>query len=462
MFDWEEAAQVTSGRITGHLASEGFTSVSTDTRTLQQGALFACLRGQNHDGHRFGQQALERGATGLLVEADTTIPLPVDVPVLRVPNVTKALGRLAQAWRRKLNLTVVAITGSSGKTSTKEMLGAYLERFGVVAKTEGNHNNELGVPLTLLALRPEHRFSIVEMGMRGPGEIAYLTEIAEPNIGVVTNIGSAHIERLGSREAIAAAKAELWHTMKADSLAILPADDLLATHQAEIWGGGSISWSLTEPGATVWAHDVQRWATGGQVFTVFWKAGRGNPFGRTEVRLPLWGDHHRGNALAALTVGWALGLLPEGRLELRPDSLPGRSRALDWNGVIIVDDSYNANPESMRAALQAFSTVKGPGRLFAALGEMAELGPHAPEAHSEIGRFAQEAGLDGLILVGERARAYEAGVTPDFLVAAVTDPESAAQYVAQNLKVGDRLLLKASRSVALERMLAALPRNTPE
>lgn len=461
MFDWEEAVRVMSGQWTGRSSSAGFTSVSTDTRTMQPGALFVCLKGRNQDGHVFAQQAVEQGAAGILVQVDTPISVSADVPVLRVPRVLEALGRLAQAWRRKVNPRVVAITGSSGKTSTKEMVAAYLGRFGTVAKTEGNYNNELGVPLTLLALRPEHQFSIVEMGMRGPGEIAYLAEIAEPDIGVITNIGSAHIERLGSREAIAAAKAELWRTMKPGALAIMPADDPLATREAVAWGGTCVSWSLGEPDATVWASDVQRTSAGGQVFTAYWKAGQGHSFGRSEVRLPLWGDHHRGNALAALAVGWGLGLLPDARLELRPDSLPGRSRSLDWNGITIVDDSYNANPESMRAALQAFCDLKAHGRRFAALGEMAELGPFAPEAHLEVARFAELAGLDGLILVGDGARAYLAGLSADCAVVTFPDPEAAAQYVAENLVPGDRLLLKASRSVALERLLAALPRTRP-
>jgi UDP-N-acetylmuramoyl-tripeptide--D-alanyl-D-alanine ligase len=219
-----------------------------------------------------------------------------------------------------------------------------------------------------------------------------------------------------------------------------------------------VSWSLNDPGAKLWASDVQPTASGGQVFTVYWKEGQGNPFGRAEVKLPLWGDHHRANALAALAAGWALGLLPDARIEIHPDSLPGRSQRLDWNGVAIVDDSYNANPDSMRAALQAFSELAGKGRRFAVLGEMAELGSHGAEAHRQIGQLAETCGLDALILVGEGAKAYLPGVSERLQVTWCPDPETAARSLAAQLKPGDRLLLKASRSVRLERFIELLPR----
>jgi UDP-N-acetylmuramoyl-tripeptide--D-alanyl-D-alanine ligase len=462
MFDWDEAASVMSGRWAGQPRVPHFTSVSIDSRSVQPGALFVCLKGQNHDGHLFTRSAIENGAVGILLEDNAAADIPAGAATIRVPHTLEALGRLAKAWRRKLNPTLVAVTGSSGKTSTKEMLAAYLNRFGAVSKTEANHNNELGVPLTLLGLRSEHRFAVVEMGMRGKGEIAYLAAMAEPDVGVITNIGTAHIERLGSREAIASAKAELWNSLKPGAVAIVPLDDAYATREASVWGGGQVTWSLDDPAATVWASDVHGTTSGGQVFTVYWKEGQGNPFGRAEVKIPFWGDHHRANALAALAAGWALGLLPDNRIELRPDSLPGRSRRLEWRGVSIVDDSYNANPDSMRAALQAFSEIIGEGRRFAVLGEMAELGSFGAEAHREIACFAESCGLDGLVLVGEGSKAYLAGVSEGSLVTWCPEPEAAARHLVALLKPGDQVLLKASRSVGLERFLEYLPRVSRE
>ncbi|MEB3284183.1 MAG: UDP-N-acetylmuramoyl-tripeptide--D-alanyl-D-alanine ligase [Candidatus Sericytochromatia bacterium] len=459
MFGWEEACEIVGGNLTGPPASAPFDSVSIDTRHLVPGALFACFRGHLADGHSFATQAVERGATGILAENDGALNPGLDVPVIRVENVLLALGKLAKAWRHKLDMRVIAITGSSGKTSTKEMIAAYLGKFAKVVKTEGNHNNELGVPLSLLSFRREHRFGIIEMGMRGSGEIAYLTELAEPDVGVITNIGTAHIERLGSQEAIMAAKAELWTTMPEQSIAIVPLDDPFASQAAAGRAGTAVTWSLNDPAATVWASDVQSSARGGQVFTVYWKGEGEKPFGRSEVKLPFWGEHHRSNALAALAVGWALGLLPDARLELTPDLLPGRSRQMDWNGISILDDSYNANPESMRAALSAFCETRQSGRKFAALGAMAELGSLSRAAHQEIGQLAEALGLDGLILVGEGAKAYAAHGPTQFPVVFCHDAQEAAAYISRHLRPGDRLLLKASRSVGIEKLIDALPRS---
>lgn len=455
MLTWEEAVQAVNGEATGGKADLAIPAVVTDSRRVEAGALFVCLRGENFDGHAYTLQALSEGAAAIVAAKGAAIDVPPQTPVVRVDDTLKALGDLARAWRRKHGGLVVAITGSSGKTSTKEMLAAYFSKRFVVHKTEANYNNEIGVPLTLLGLRPEHELAIVEMGMRAEGEIAYLTEVAEPNVGLVTNVGSAHIGRLGSREAIARAKSELWRHMPAGATAIVPFDDELASREAGAWGGKIVSWSLAEPAATVWAHDVRR-AGEGQVFTAYWKAGRGLGFGRCEMKIPFWGDHHRANALMAIATGWALGVAPEARLELRPDNLPGRARQLDVAGVLVTDDAYNANPESMRAALKAFAELPGAGRRVALIGDMAELGDFAEEAHREVGAFAATLGLDEIVGLGTMAAGYCAGAAEQAACAHFTDADAAVDHLAAKLQPGDRVLLKASRAGRFETVIERL------
>ncbi|MEB3198736.1 MAG: UDP-N-acetylmuramoyl-tripeptide--D-alanyl-D-alanine ligase [Candidatus Sericytochromatia bacterium] len=453
MLTWQEVVDATQGAAVGRIPDLPFSAVRIDSRAVQPGDLFLCLRGESFDGHDFLSQALAAGARGVVVTSPTLVP--DGAWGLTVPDTKLALGQLARAWRRKLSLKVIAVTGSSGKTSTKEMLAAYLGAFGATAKTEGNQNNEIGVPLSLLALEADHAFGVIEMGMRGPGEIAYLTDLAEPDIGIVTNIGTAHIGRLGSREAIASAKSELWRHLPRGARAIVPYDDAMASAEAARWGGAMVSWSLEDPAATVWSHDVQQ-VKHGQVFTVYWKAGKSFSRGRSEVRLPLWGDHHRANALAAIATGWALGLLPGARLDLKPDTLPGRARQLDLRGILITDDAYNANPESVSASIKAFAQEGSSGRRFVVLGDMAELGEFAEESHRKVGAVAALLPLNGLLAVGQFADAYRQGVGDAFPAHTFDDLEPAARYLADLLAPGDRLLVKASRSARLERLIERL------
>ena len=455
MLTWDEAVQAVNGEATGGRPELPIAAVATDSRRVEPGALFVCLEGERFDGHSFALQAISEGAAGVVARAGVAIDVPPQTPVIRAADPLRALGDLARAWRRKHGGLVVAITGSSGKTSTKEMLAAYFARKFHVLKTEANYNNEIGVPLTLLGLRPDHDLAIVEMGMRAEGEIAYLAGVAEPDVGLVTNIGTAHIGRLGSQDAIARAKAELWQHLPAGKTAIVPFDDALAAREAGAWGGKIVSWSLTEPAATVWAHDVRRDGEG-QVFTAYWKAGRGLGYGRAEIKLPFWGDHHRANALMAVATGWALGLAPEGRLELRPDNLPGRARQLDVAGVLVTDDAYNANPDSMRAALKAFSELPGSGRRLAVLGDMAELGDFAAEAHRAVGAYAAGLGLDEVIGLGELAAGYCEGTDGRVSCTHFTDAEQAVDHLVLRLHPGDRVLMKASRAGRFEDVIARL------
>ena len=455
MLTWDEAVQAVGGESTGGKADMAIPAVATDSRRVEAGSLFVCLKGEHFDGHAFALQALSEGAAGIVAQAGAVLDVPPLTPIVRVPDTLRALGDLARAWRRKHGGVVVAITGSSGKTSTKEMLAAYFGKRLAVHKTEANYNNEIGVPLTLLGLRPEHELAIVEMGMRAEGEIAYLTNVAEPDVGVITNIGTAHIGRLGSQTAIARAKGELWRNLPAGKTAVVPFDDELASREAGAWGGKIVTWSLTEPAATVWAHDARQVGEG-QVFTAYWKAGRGLGFGRAEVKLPYWGDHHRANALMAIATGWALGIAPEARVELRPDNLPGRARQLDVAGVLVTDDAYNANPESMRAALKAFAELPGRGKRVAVLGDMAELGDFADDAHRDVGAYAAKLGLDQIVGLGGLAAGYCAGAEDAAPCAHFTDVDAAVDHLAGLLQPGDRVLLKASRAGRFETVIERL------
>jgi UDP-N-acetylmuramoyl-tripeptide--D-alanyl-D-alanine ligase len=452
MLTLAEIADATGGTLTGDPALE-VTAVCTDTRAITPGCLFIALKGANYDGHAYAAQAVRDGAAAVLVAGGWTGS--VDAPTVVVSDTLKALGHVARYWRRKLGVKVVAITGSSGKTSTKETVAAYLGLGYHVLKTEANYNNEVGVPLTLLRLRPEHDIAVVEMGMRAEGEIAYLTEIAEPDIGIITNIGTAHIGRLGSQEAIARAKAELWNHMPPGGTAILNYDDPLAATEAGKWGGRIVTFSLTSPVAKVWSHDVHPEGEG-QVFTVYWKPKKGIQHGRAEIHLPLWGDHHRANALAAIATGWALGDVPASKVWIQPEKLPGRVQTLTAGGVQIVDDTYNANPDSMKAALKAFVERPGEGYRYAVLGDMGELGDEAELAHEELGRFAAGLGLDGVVAVGKLASRY---CTANPECVHFENGDQACDFLSQQLRAGDQVLFKASRAAKFETLVERLKTN---
>lgn len=451
LFTLQEILDATGGALEGRGTDRELSAVTTDSREVPAGSLFLCLKGEHHDGHAHAAGAVKAGAIAVLAAADGAVG-DLDVPVVRVPDTLIAYGQLARAWRRKVGTQMVAITGSSGKTSTKELTATYLALFGAVLRTEANYNNEIGVPRTLLNLSPEHAYAVVEMGMRASGEIAYLTDVAEPDVGVITNIGTAHIGRLGSQEAIMQAKAELWQHLPAGKTAVVPFDDPLAARAAGTWGGRCVSWSLEDPAATVFAADVRREGEG-QRFTAYWKKSKLVPLGRAEVVLPQWGDHHRGNALAAIAAGWALGLTPPPHFKLEPAVLTGRSNVSSVAGITVMDDSYNANPESMRASLKAFAEDGSKARHWVALGDMAELGEHAEEAHRQLGAYTAELGFAGVVAVGAMAAAYARG-NPK--IVPIAEIDTACGWLTTQLQAGDRLLLKASRSAGLERLGACL------
>ncbi|MGI4787388.1 MAG: UDP-N-acetylmuramoyl-tripeptide--D-alanyl-D-alanine ligase [Janthinobacterium lividum] len=413
-----------------------FTGISTDTRTLQPGDLFVALTGPTTDGHQHIAAALRGGAAGLIVSQNVVASL--STPVLRVPDTQIAYGLLARYWRDQFDIPVIGVTGSVGKTTVKEMLAAALSPLGPVLKTAASQNNETGVPKALLQLTPEHKAAVIEMGMRGSGQIAYLCGIARPTVGVITVIADNHLELLGSLDAIADAKGELLEALPEDGLAILNAADpyypyLEAKTKAEIAPYGILS-----------AADIQQTETGWK-FTV-----RGVP-----VEIRSLSQHDIGNALAALTVAEALGVSLEAAAEaLRayaPPPMRMNSVKTEWGGTVL-NDAYNAAPASVATALQTLASSQG-GRKIAFLGDMRELGTRAEEAHRELGPIiAGLGGLDALYTVGGLA-----ALIPD-ATQRFADSDEAARFVREAFagQPGDTILVKGSRAMTMEKVAVAL------
>ena len=394
-----------------------------DSRAVGPGDLFAGLPGARVDGGRFAADALARGAWGVLVAPEHAAAAgalaPLDAVVLVAADPLAALQRLATAWRRELGAQVIAITGSTGKTSTKDVLAAMLLPHRRVVATRENFNTEIGLPLTVLAAPPATEVLVLEMAMRGAGQIAELTRIAEPDLGVITNIGPVHVELLGSVEAVAATKAELLAGLPSGATVVLPATE-----------------PLLEPYLRDDVHTV-RFGTGGDV-TDADLAG---------LELGFTSAHMRSNATAALAAARAIGVEPSGRIEVALSAMRGQLRRLP-NAITVVEDCYNANPMSMRAALDDLQR-SAPGRRVAVLGDMLELGPDAEAHHAEIGEHARAAGVALLVTVGPQAAAMRG----DHAVASAAD---AALLLPGLLEPGDPVLIKASRGVGLEAVVAAL------
>jgi UDP-N-acetylmuramoyl-tripeptide--D-alanyl-D-alanine ligase len=416
------------------------TGITTDSRQVQPGEIFVALRGENFDGHEFVAKALAQGAIAAIVDANFTSADPL--PLLVVADTLKTYQAIAHWWRQQLNVTVIAITGSVGKTTTKELIAAALSHYGQVLKTQANYNNEIGVPKTLLELDASHDFAVVEMGMRGRGQIACLSQIAEPDVAVITNVGTAHIGLLGSREAIAAAKCELLAEMPPTAIAVLNRDlPLLTQTAAQVWSGSTIGYGLHQGDLQGHLIDAATLQVGGQSFA-----------------LPLAGEHNALNYLATLGVVQALGLdwapLSAG---LTVDLPGGRAKRYELpHDIVILDETYNAGLESMLAAVQLLATTPG-SRRIAILGTMKELGDWAIALHKEVGAAAQTGHLDQLLILADPAEALAmaAGAAP--LPTEILPNQAAlVQRLQELVQPGDRLLFKASRAVGLDQVVGQI------
>jgi UDP-N-acetylmuramoyl-tripeptide--D-alanyl-D-alanine ligase len=449
-----DVAEATGGRLDAVAAAVPITGpVVVDSREVVPGALFVAVAGERVDGHDFARAACEAGAVGVLATR------PVDVPTVVVADTVAALGALARRVVTELTdrhgLVVVGLTGSQGKTGTKDLIAAVLEARGATIAPPGSFNNEIGLPLTALRAQPATRHLVLEMGARGAGHIRYLCELTPPRIGVVLNVGLAHVGEFGSRQAIAAAKGELVEALPADGVAVLNADDPLVTAMAARTAARVLTFGLGP--ADVRATEV-RLLDGRPVFEL------ATPAGSAEVRLPLHGAHHVGNALAAAAVGHDLGM-SAGQIAAALGAAVPRSR---WrmevttraDGVTVVNDAYNANPDSMRAALAATVAIAGERRRWAVLGEMRELGESSAAEHAALGRLVADMDISRLIVVGEGARPTLAGALgarswthePEFAV----DVDAAVGLLRAQLVPADVVLVKASRAIGLERVAAEL------
>jgi UDP-N-acetylmuramoyl-tripeptide--D-alanyl-D-alanine ligase len=414
-------------------------SIQTDTRILQPGEVFVALRGEKFDGHEFVAMAIVKGAIAAIVDYAYENPV---FPVLQVTDTLKAYQQIGRWWRDSYSIPVIGVTGSVGKTTTKELIAAVLATKGQVHKTYGNFNNEIGVPKTLLELGAEHDFAVIEMAMRGRGQIAELTQIARPTIGVITNVGTAHIELLSSEEAIAEAKCELLAEMPNDSVAILNYDSPLLIETAKkFWQGKVISYGFS-------GGDIQGKLIDNETVEV---AGIGLP-------LPLPGRHNATNFLAALAVAKVLEIdwqsLQAGVIVNMPN---GRSQRFTLpNDVIILDETYNAAPEAMLAALQLLADIPGK-RKIAVLGVMKELGERSQQLHQQVGEMVQKLNLDGLLLlVDSKDAEFIANSAKGIPCECFATHADLIARLKTFMQAGDRLLFKAAHSVGLDRVVNQL------
>ncbi|MCX5928092.1 MAG: UDP-N-acetylmuramoyl-tripeptide--D-alanyl-D-alanine ligase [Cyanobium sp. LacPavin_0920_WC12_MAG_63_22] len=432
-------------------------AICTDSRQLSGGDLFLPLIGERFDGHGFLAAALKAGAAALTAQAGHLAPASqasvlaaaaaAHVPLWLLPDTLQAYQDLAGLWRLQLAAPVVAVTGSAGKTTTRELIRSALAPLGPIWASSGNENNDVGVPLTLLGAGPDQAALVVEMGMRGLGEIERLSRCASPDVAVITNIGTAHIGRLGSREAIATAKCEIVAGLRPDGLVVIPAGDpLLDRALARVWSGRVVRVALQGEGHEAAADLVGSLDCQGEILEL---AGVALP-------VPLEGVHHARNLMLAMAVARELGLEPERWRPLQVDLPGGRSRRLHQNGVLVLDETYNASPEAVLAALELLA--QQPGRRFAVLGTMLELGEQSLALHRSVAERARQLDLDGLVIVdhGEEGAAMIAAATGLSRLRQVDCPEAAAEPLLQWLQPGDVLLLKASRGVALERLIPLL------
>ena len=420
-----------------------FLGCSTDSRSCQRQQLFVALEGPYHDGHEHVSEAGRRGAAAALVSRSVESSLPM----IRVADTLQALGRLAGVWRDRFELPVIGVTGSNGKTTVKEMLAAILRAGAPVLATRGNLNNEIGLPLTLMELDAEHRLAVIEMGANHPGEIARLARLARPHIGVITQCAPAHLEGFGSIEGVASAKGELLLNLDADGIAVINADDGFAPLWRRLAGSRRCLCFAIDSAADVRA-EWRREGNGSRIAMT-------TPVGGIEAHLALPGRHNVANAAAATAAAIAAGASPEaivsGLEAMRP--VAGRLEVKSIDGdICIIDDTYNANPASLHAALEVLAAF--PGRHWLVLGDMAELGDEAPDYHRQVAALVRDYPIDRLLTIGELSQLTTISFGQGAHHHASMDALLAS--LAESLEPHTTVLVKGSRSMGMERVVAAL------
>lgn len=441
-----QAAQDVGGSVSG--TDVKFSGVTTDSRRVAAGDLFVALRGEKYDGHQFVAQALQQGAVAAMVAQDWKAPR--DVSLLRVADTRLALGSLAGAWRSRAAVSVVGITGSNGKTTVKEMLAGILRAHAGAADsvlaTEGNLNNDIGLPLTLLRLREHHRFAVIEMGMNHRGEISYLTRLAAPSVALITNAQRAHVGLLGSVEGVARAKGEIFEGLGATGVAIINADDPMAYLWRELLGARKrMEFATAQPADITARFKLAGFGSDLRIST---------PVGEFSVRLQVPGLHNVRNALAACAAASALAI-PTAIIATGLGAFAGvkgrMQRKAGFGGAQIIDDTYNANPDSAVAAIDVLRAVAGEKILV--LGDMGELGSEAAALHMDIGAHAKRAGIDALFALGEMSVC----ATVKFGDGAqhFTDVDTLVKVLKPRLSKATTVLVKGSRFMRMERVVEA-------
>ena len=459
-----EILAATGGRVLGEGKATRYGEVVTDSTKVKSGSVFVALKGERLDGHRFIPDALRRGAKCVIVHRPIAAKNSGPCTVVKVGDTLKALGDLAHYRREQFGPKLLAITGSNGKTTTKEMIAAILQEAslrgkslrGKVLKTEGNFNNLVGLPLTLLRLKKSDQVAVVELGTNRPGEIKRLAEIADPDGGIITSVAAAHLEGLHNLAGVAREKGALYGKVRSEGVIAVNLDDPRVKELAAKFKGRKITYGKL---GWVRARSSRMRNSGGTGFTL--QAGRKS----CHVRLNYLGQHNISNALgaAALTLGAGVKLsaVRRGLEKAKPFSM--RMQIENWRGIGIINDAYNANPASMKAALQTIAEVNGPGNRIAVLGDMFELGAHSSKEHVALGKAAAAAGIESLYLLGAQATsvrrgAVTGGMRPDQVIIG-KDHADLAGRLRERLRRGDWILLKGSRGMKMERVLQTLRRG---
>ena len=456
----EEVLKATGGKLLQGKEGTFFRGIATDSRTVAEGELFIALKGARFDGHHYALEALEKMAGGVVIEEEKVGDIRWNGyrsrAVIVVKDTLRALGDLALDRRRRYQTPVVALTGSNGKTTTKEMISACLETTFPILKTKGNLNNLIGLPLTLLNLTEKERVVILEMGMNVPGEIRRLTEIAEPDVGLITNIQKVHLEGMGSLERLKEEKGELFRRMKKNGMIIVNRDDPRVIDLANEFSGKRITFAIENP-ADVMAKEVRLRPAEGTSFTLRIEGEE------VEITLPLFGRHFVLNALSAIAIASLFGIEVTKAKEVleafQPFSMRMEIVHLE-GGTTLINDAYNANPRSMELALETLAEVKGRGRAIAVLGDMLELGSFTEEAHQYLGQKVKALSIDLLLTLGEEApvvaeSAIRHGLPPE-RAKVVESHREVISILKQIMREGDWVLVKGSRRMAMEKIVEGL------
>ena len=459
----KDCLKIVGGKLLRGNNSKVFCGVSINSRTLQKGELFVCIQGDNFDGHDFQGEAIKKDAAGIIVSNLKNLPEEMinqkNGPfVIQSENTLKALQNLASYQRTRLPFQVIAITGTNGKSTTKEMIASIIETKFKTLKTQGNLNNHIGLPLTLLARKPEHEVGVLEMGMSASGEIKKLAEIAQPNIGVITNISAGHLDQLKTVKEVQAAKGELFESLDEEGTAIVNADDPLVLELANSLRTKIITYGIERP-ADIQARNIQNLGGNGFVFTA-------KIFNQSiSINLPQIGFCNIYNALAALATGHSLGISGINMVKglKNYNQIPQRNEQIYFEGITIINDAYNANPQSMREALRTLSEFKTRGKKFLIIGDMLELGPLSESAHHELGKEIALSNIDNLVTVGSLASlvadSAKKNISKRLEIRKFSTHIEAVDYLLKKAGKGDCLLIKGSRGTKMENIIQRFVKN---